>query len=188
MGIDHVWLKDKKSILYHYYDEFDRVSVCGRSSYPVHGILLNTSPCGADCCLDCLARVKTGEVRTFDTGATRDSEEGKLDYEGFLSPFALERYAEYMHGHRKQQDGSLRASDNWQKGVSFDVYMKSLFRHFFAAWKIHRGGTVKDERDGHEVTIEEALCGILFNTNGYLHEKVKPRESEVDRETTAAVE
>ncbi|KKK53952.1 hypothetical protein LCGC14_3089650, partial [marine sediment metagenome] len=35
----------------------------------------------------------TEKVRTFDSGANRSSEEGKLDFEGFLSPLVLERYA-----------------------------------------------------------------------------------------------
>jgi hypothetical protein len=109
-------------------------------------------------------------MRTFETGATRDSEEGKLDFEGFLSPLALERFAEYMNVHRKQADGSLRASDNWQKGMSVTVYLKSAWRHFFAWWKIHRGLEVLDERDGHHVTVDEAICGLLFNAMGYLHE------------------
>ncbi len=55
--------------------------------------------------------------REFISGATRNSEEGKLDYEGFLSPLALARYAQYMHRHRELEDGTLRASDNWQKGI-----------------------------------------------------------------------
>ena len=50
----------------------------------------------------------------FGTGATRDSDANKLDFEGFLSPPALEAYAEYMHRHRFQADGVVRASDNWQ--------------------------------------------------------------------------
>ena len=54
-------------------------------------------------------------MRTFDTGATRDSDNDKLDYEGFLSPLVLRRYAEYLHKHRKQSDGKIRTSDNWQK-------------------------------------------------------------------------
>lgn len=110
-----------------------------------------------------------GVIRQFDTGATRDSAEGKLDYEGFLSPFVLEEYAKYMLHHRQQSDGSLRDSDNWQKGMPRKEVVKSLFRHFFALWKIHRGGQVFDERDGHEVTAMEAACGILFNTMTYMH-------------------
>jgi len=116
------------------------------------------------------------DIRTFDTGATRDAESGKLDFEGFLSPFALERYAEYMNAHRVQLDGKLRDSDNWQRGMPFDVFLKSLWRHFFSVWKIHRGGRVYDPRDNHVVTIDEALCGVLFNAMGYLHEMCKPSD------------
>jgi hypothetical protein len=110
------------------------------------------------------------EIRKFSTGATRDSEHGKLDFEGFLSPQALEAFAEYMDGHRVQQDGEIRPSDNWQQGIPLDAYMKSAWRHFFAWWKIHRGGEVKDERDGHNVSAIEAVCGVLFNAMGYIHE------------------
>ena len=53
------------------------------------------------------------KMRTFDTGATRDTDSDKLDFDGFLSPLALEAFAEYMHRHRQVADGSLRASDNW---------------------------------------------------------------------------
>lgn len=112
-------------------------------------------------------------MRTFETGATRDADDGKLDYDGFLSPIALERYAEYMHGHRVQADGSLRDSDNWQKGIPVEQYRKSLWRHFFDAWKIGRGYDVRDRVTGETVTLEQALCGVLFNTFGWLHEATK---------------
>lgn len=103
-------------------------------------------------------------MREFDTGATRDSDENKLDYEGFLSPRALRRYAEYMHKNRKQADGKMRASDNWQKGIPKDAYMKSLFRHFMDVWALHRAGISADE------DLREALCATIFNAFGYLHE------------------
>ncbi len=102
-------------------------------------------------------------MRQFETGATRDIDEGKFDYEGFLSPVVLERYAEYMHENRIQADGNLRDSDNWQKGIPKDAYIKSLWRHFMDLWKEHRN---LDTTDG----IEVALCAIMFNTMGYLHE------------------
>lgn len=114
-------------------------------------------------------------MRQFETGATRDAESGKLDYEGFLSYRVIERYAEYMDKHRMQADGNLRDSDNWQKGIPITVYIKSLWRHFFSVWKIHRGGTVTDERDGHIVTMDEALCGVIFNTMGYLDQYLKTK-------------
>jgi hypothetical protein len=115
-------------------------------------------------------------MRTFDTGATRDSEGDKLDYDGFLSPLALHRYAEYMHGHRVQADGTLRASDNWQHGIPQDVYRKSLWRHFLDVWRVHRGYRAFDGKDGHEITLDEALCAVIFNAMGLLHEHLKEAE------------
>lgn len=108
-------------------------------------------------------------IRTFDTGATRDSDEGKHDLEGFLSPTVINRFAEYMTKHRKQSDGSLRDSDNWQKGMPKEQYMKSLLRHVHDMWLEHRGNKGRDD-------IEESICAILFNAQGYLHELLKERE------------
>ena len=102
-------------------------------------------------------------MRNFDTGATRDSEEGKLDYDGFLSPIVLERYARYMHRHRKQKDGTMRDSDNWQKGFPLEVYRKSAWRHFMDWWSTKRNGSYD----------EDAACAILFNLMGSLHEHLK---------------
>lgn len=104
-------------------------------------------------------------MREFETGATRDSDENKWDFEGFLSPHVLEAYAAYMHKNRLQADGKLRDSDNWQKGIPIDAYMKSMWRHFFAVWKGHRTGTLQDEE----------LCALLFNVMGMLHERIKAR-------------
>lgn len=119
-------------------------------------------------------------MRTFETGATRDSDLGKYDYEGFLSPLVIERFGEYMHKHRTQADGNLRDSDNWQKGITLDAYMKSAWRHFMDWWAIHRNrGRIARE------PIEEALCAILFNVMGYLHELLKTRERERDKNEAA---
>lgn len=104
-------------------------------------------------------------MREFETGATRDSDENKWDFEGFLSPHVLEAYAAYMHKNRLQADGKLRDSDNWQKGIPIDAYMKSMWRHFFAVWKGHRTGALQDEE----------LCALLFNVMGMLHERIKER-------------
>jgi predicted nucleic acid-binding protein len=102
-------------------------------------------------------------LRYFDTGASRDDEGDKLDFEGFLSPLVLERYCQYLHEHRKQADGEMRDADNWQKGIPLNVYMKSMWRHFMSLWKQHRG---YDDPG----SLEDALCAILFNASGYLHE------------------
>lgn len=106
-------------------------------------------------------------MRHFNTGATRDSDEAKNDYEGFFSPIVIEAFGDYMTVHRKQADGKLRDSDNWQKGIPQDAYMKSLWRHFLDLWKLHRG-----YKSG-KITKTEACCAILFNVQGYLYEELK---------------
>ncbi len=113
----------------------------------------------------------TSPVRKFDSGATRDQDTTKFDYEGFLSPLVLVRFAAYMHEHRVQSDGSLRASDNWQKGIPRDSYMKSLWRHLMTVWMHHRVVPAEDCEG-----MEEALCGVIFNAQGYLHEIMKAKQ------------
>jgi len=112
-------------------------------------------------------------MRTFENGATRDDDSTKIDYEGFLSPLALLRYGKYMNKHRVQSDGETRDSDNWQRGIPVEAYMKSMLRHVMDLWLSHRDTEVYDKRDGHIVTKQEALCAILFNAFGYLHEVEK---------------
>ena len=106
--------------------------------------------------------------REFSTGANRNESTDKLDFEGFLSPLVLKRFAEYMHEHRKLEDGTLRASDNWKKGIPKKEYMKSGWRHFHD-WYMEDNGY--QSREG----LEKALCGLMFNTMGYLHEILKEK-------------
>lgn len=106
-----------------------------------------------------------GVMRSFDTGATRDTAEGKLDFEGFLHPLFLEQFAKYMNMHRLQSDGTLRDSDNWQKGIPQDICMKSLFRHFFEMWKLHRNGIYN--REQYRDFMAGAM-GIIFNVQAYV--------------------
>ena len=112
-------------------------------------------------------------MRNFETGATRDNEEGKLDFEGFISPLTTRRFAEYMHSHRKQADGKLRASDNWQKGIPIDAYAKSLARHV-EDFKLHHRGHPHLATDKD---YQNVLCAILFNINGLLFEDIKRNDT-----------
>ena len=116
------------------------------------------------------------KARYFDTGATRDTDEGKLDFEGFLSPVVLRRYAEYMHVHRFQSDGEVRPADNWTKGIPQEAYMKSMARHFFAVWENQRvlvaspnWGQFQEDQE----QVENDLCALLFNVMGLLYEHLR---------------
>jgi hypothetical protein len=105
-------------------------------------------------------------MREFETGATRDEAEGKPDYEGFISPLVTKRFGEYMLKHQAQADGKLRASDNWQKGIPRDQYVKSLLRHVQDLLLHHDGF----EAEATESSLEDVLCAIRFNVDGYLFE------------------
>ena len=111
-------------------------------------------------------------MRQFETGATRDDDTEKLDFEGFISPAAMLLFAQYMREHRVQADGSLRDSDNWQKGMPRRQYMKSLIRHVWELWRIWR--VVPEAED----KLVELLCAILFNVQGFLFEITMGRDVE----------
>ena len=117
-----------------------------------------------------------GAMRAFKTGATRNIDTSKFDFEGFISPSVEHRFAQYMHSHRKQKDGTIRDSDNWQKGLPIQVYQKSLVRHLLDLWLLWRGGTPIDSDTGKPCSIQDLLCAIKFNVNGYLHEELKKRD------------
>lgn len=106
-------------------------------------------------------------MRTFDTGATRDSNDNKPSFRGFLSAPAIRRFGEYMHKHRLQADGSLRSADNWKKGMPAQEYVESGWRHWVDVWEAF------DE--GRYTECEEAACAMYFNVQGLLHELLKRR-------------
>ncbi len=112
---------------------------------------------------------RENRIRTFPSGAIRDTEQNKFDYEGCLSPVVVRRFAAYMHKCCKLPDGSARTADNWQKGIPRDVYIKSMFRHFMDLWLMHRGGIGN---------LQETLCALLFNVQGYLFEVLKEDEND----------
>lgn len=102
--------------------------------------------------------------REFSTGATRDTDHEKIDFEGFLSPLVIEAYGDYMHRNRFLPDGSVRASNNWQLGIPTTAYMKSLWRHFFSVWMAHFK---------RQPLPKQELCAVIFNASGLLHETLK---------------
>lgn len=108
-------------------------------------------------------------MREFDTGATRDTDVGKLAYEGFDNPFVTKRFASYMHNHRVQADGSLRDPDNWQRGIPREAYMDSLVRHVEELRQQYRN------TDTNSPSWEDTLCAIRFNVNGLIYESLQER-------------
>jgi hypothetical protein len=128
------------------------------------------NPAGTeDMCDQC--PLENPPIRKFETGATRDADTDKLDYEAFFSPAVLRRRAEFMHKNRFQKDGSLRDGDNWKKGIPRREYVKSLWRHFWDVW-----GWSHDESP--QEPIEDAICAAMFNLEGLLYGILKDKKGE----------
>ena len=122
--------------------------------------------------------MSSSKIRTFESGATRDTVEGKLSYRRGLSAIVLRRYLQYLAKHRKQPDGSMREFDNWKKGMDFDVYLDSLLRHDIDLGIMAEGFVAEDNRG--QCDIEDLLCAIIFNASGALYELLKVRLSKVE--------
>lgn len=134
------------------------------------------------------------KIRKFNSGAVRDTGDGKLEYLGFNHPLLDFKFSEYMHRHRKMADGSLRASDNWWGGFGKKITIQSLSRHVEDLKLLHSGYFVYEVRDGSkaerkvfkdklkelpagyiEITIEECCSAIRFNAMAYLLDELKER-------------
>jgi hypothetical protein len=114
-------------------------------------------------------------MRHFESGAVRDLDDGKFDFEGYLSPNVLTEFARYMHKHGETAEGR-RDSDNWQKGFGQDVLMKSLLRHVMDLWMLHRGYNQERPENDEPVEWSEALGGALFNLMALWHERLQAGE------------
>lgn len=110
------------------------------------------------------------DIRKFDTGATRDTADGKFEYDKYLSPQFINGFARYMNKHQTLPDGSKRAGDNWQQGFPEDVLVASAWRHFFDFWAIMRNYMVYDERD-NPVELGDAVYGLVFNLQAIMHQR-----------------
>lgn len=137
------------------------------------------------------------KIRKFDNGALRDTGEGKLNYYGFRHPLLEQKFAEYMHEHRKMADGSLRDANNWWKGWDKEISLQSLIRHVEDLQAIHAGYVVieirskdgvrkvyhdlsknepyilEEDEEAKVITVEECCNAIRFNSMAYLLEKMK---------------
>ena len=114
-----------------------------------------------------------GILRMSESGAIRNSDVGKIRYQGALSPLVLEAYGKYIEKHSLLADGTRRDNKNWQKLFGTpeehrEVCIESAWRHFIDLLMDHDG---YESRDG----IDEALGGLMFNIQAYWFSILKER-------------
>ena len=116
-------------------------------------------------------------MREFETGATRNNDQERVDWVKMLSLPAMFEYARYMSRHRLQTDGKLREFDNWKGadkkgGFPLDEVVESLMRHTLDLAALQNGDVPMRPCD-----TREACCAIIFNAMAYLHTILSAREA-----------
>ena len=95
----------------------------------------------------------SGKRETYESGAVRDTNEGKIRYD-LLPIECLKRLADhYTKGAKKYDD------NNWKKGIPTDRFIESTWRH----WAEYLLGE----------TEEDHLSAIVFNVFGIMFNEIK---------------
>lgn len=125
------------------------------------------------------------DFRTMPTGATRDTNNNKLEYSSYSHPLNDFSFAKYMQS-KQTIWWKYRRWDNWQLGLGREVLLDSLIRHIKTLELLFKGyrlfETKKDwvvdlivlKKDHifddtaydfcEEKTMEETLNAIRFNS------------------------
>jgi hypothetical protein len=104
------------------------------------------------------------KITKFETGAIRDSQDGKESYTETISWTSLKRYAEYMTEKREKY-----GSGNFKKGIPIESYENSLMRHVskYMINKYENGNLEKDQ---------DHLSAIVFNAFGIMLEEERAKD------------
>lgn len=99
------------------------------------------------------------DITKFDTGAIRDSQEGKEDYIETIAWAAMKRYAQYMTEKKKKY-----GAGNFKKGIPISNYEQSLLRHIQKY--------LENKYEGGSIEVnEDHLSAMVFNIFGIMYEE-----------------
>ena len=116
--------------------------------------------------------IQSGD-RVFESGASRNSDKGKLQKDLFLDAKVIHEYCKFMHKNRKTDSGTIREGDNWKKGIPVPALMASMVRHVEDV-KLHHQGY----HDSTEETYLDSIFGAIFNLMGLAHDEINLKGNE----------
>lgn len=93
--------------------------------------------------------------RTFASWATRDTSNGKLEYDKYINPLCDLSFSKYMQS-KQIIGGEYRAGDNRQKGIPPESLFESLVRHVEILKLLTKWYTVAEEKVGDVVRLHVA--------------------------------
>lgn len=109
--------------------------------------------------------MKKAKITSFDTGAIRDSQDGKPDLIETSSPLADWRYAIYMTGKKKKY-----GQGNFKKGIPQSSYLSSAARHMVKLRALEDCKTYGNPVQAWMEPHEDHAAAIRFNIDGFMHE------------------
>jgi Domain of unknown function (DUF5664) len=96
------------------------------------------------------------DKRTFESGAQRDSNEGKIRPD-LISPYMLKALGKVL------ADGATHYGErNWEKGMPLDIFKESAARHY-VQWMANE-------------TDEDHAAKLIFNVMAFIHFRDKPKD------------
>lgn len=119
------------------------------------------------------------EKRTFDTGATRDIDDGKLEYSRYINPLADYSFAKYMLW-KQIIWWEYRRGDNWQKWIPEESLFDSLIRHTEIVKLLRKWYDVIETKKDWLVELHVSKDTEMIDTSKYDFVDVKTMEQELN--------
>lgn len=106
------------------------------------------------------------QLRTFDTGATRDIATGKLEYSNYIHPLCDYSFSNYMKW-KQIIWWEYRRGDNWQKGIPDESLFDSLVRHMEIVKLLRKWYTVLETKKDWIIDLLVLSEWQSFNKDSY---------------------
>ena len=117
--------------------------------------------------------------RTFETGATRDIDDGKLEYSRYINPLCDYSFAEYMKS-KQIIWWEYRRWDNWQKWIPPESLFDSLVRHVEIVKLLYKWYNVIETKKDWHIELHILKQDEKMNLDWYDFFDIKYLEQELN--------